>query len=174
MLGNILESVKRLDESRSKAALPGTPAAAAPFAAHARAADGAAKLQEERAAESRRLFEQDAEAVMRRAELASTPPRTPHARARKHVLESPDEDVYFDFAPAERPWRDLLCVRWGALEALLTRPRHEVGTSLGLYTETTESPDGDRFVTVRKARLRPPARPLARSPARRGSGWLRR
>jgi len=127
LLGNILESVKRLDESRSKAALPGTPAANAPFAAHARAVDGAAKLQEERAAESRRLFEQDAEAVMRRAELASTPPRTPHARARKHVLESSDEDVYFDFAPAERPWRDLLCVRWGALEAAAHSPQARGG-----------------------------------------------
>jgi len=83
-------------------------------------------------------------------------------RCSEHVLEPLDEDASFDFEPSERPWRDVMCVRRCALRAPRSLPAraltcvarsHEVAAALGLYTETNGE-EGERFVTVRKARPR--------------------
>lgn len=91
--------------------------------------------------------------------------RAAHPPRRAHVLDPEDEAAFFDFAHAERPWRDLLCVRaCFARERLheqvtyLHPPRrHDVAAGLGLHSETNEDAEGERFVTVRKARQGAPA-----------------
>jgi len=82
----------------------------------------------------------------------------------QHVLESADEAACFDFPPTERPWRDIL---------------HECAASLGLWSESRDSEDGERYVFV--ARAMPvvacraadaEARPKAQPKARRADGGL--
>lgn len=52
------------------------------------------------------------------------------------MLDVTADDAVHDFPCMERPWRDLL---------------HEVAASLGLFSESLDSPDGEeRYVSVRK------------------------
>ncbi len=110
--------MRKLDEGRSKAGITGARLCCVlGLKARSRCypADAGVKIAEERAAETRRAFEADAEKLIRCALAQRKAPvcslLTRLAACSEHVVEPSDEDASFDFAPSERPWRDVMCAR---------------------------------------------------------------